>query len=161
MQYAKDSFYFALRNRLATINPSRVIQVRSIERPAILVDDAESPASQPPEDTFLLRWSALTAGGSIALRLDCMSCQILYRTGGTQLKSGLDRGRALTEMDKELQLMLMPSSTTKVNYTTTPATPMSTNVFWSTASFAPVVVAREQLERTASVQVFSFFEPGE
>ena len=46
MQNAKDSFYMALRTRLAAINPERTILLRGAARPGILVEEAEAP---PPE----------------------------------------------------------------------------------------------------------------
>jgi hypothetical protein len=38
MQNAKDSFYMALRTRLATINPERTILLRGALRPGILAE---------------------------------------------------------------------------------------------------------------------------
>jgi len=56
MQNAKDSFYMALRTRLAAINPERTILLRGAVRPGILVEEAEAPFSQLPNDVFVLRW---------------------------------------------------------------------------------------------------------
>ena len=55
MQNAKDSFYMALRTRLTTINPERTILVRGAVRPGILVEEAEAPFNQVPNDIFVLR----------------------------------------------------------------------------------------------------------
>ena len=59
MQNAKDSFYMALRTRLAAINPERTILLRGTVRPGILVEEAEAPFSQFPNDVFVLRWLGL------------------------------------------------------------------------------------------------------
>ena len=59
MQNAKDSFYIALRTRLAAINPERTILLRGAVRPGILVEEAEAPFSQIPNDVFVLRWLGL------------------------------------------------------------------------------------------------------
>jgi hypothetical protein len=59
MQNAKDSFYMALRTRLTAINPERTILLRGAVRPGILVEEAEAPFSQFPNDVFVLRWLGL------------------------------------------------------------------------------------------------------
>jgi hypothetical protein len=59
MQNAKDSFYLALRTRLASFNPERTVLLRGALRPGILVEEAEAPFAQPLSDTFILRWLGL------------------------------------------------------------------------------------------------------
>ncbi|MDE3162438.1 MAG: hypothetical protein KGL64_04180, partial [Acidobacteriota bacterium] len=59
MQNAKDSFYMALRTRLAAINPNRTILLRGALRPGIFVEEAEAPYAQLPNDVFVLRWLAM------------------------------------------------------------------------------------------------------
>ncbi len=59
MQNAKDSFYLALRTRLAIINPERTALLRGALRPGILVEEAEAPPAQLPPDVFVLRWLGL------------------------------------------------------------------------------------------------------
>ena len=77
------------------------------------------------------------------------------------MHSGLDRGRALEEMDYELLQILTPFSTVKMNYAQTPAAEMATNIFWSPATFAAETTIRERLGRVATVEVFAFQEQGE
>ncbi len=48
MQNAKDSFYLALRTRLAAINPERTVLLRGALRPGIFVEEAEAPSAQVP-----------------------------------------------------------------------------------------------------------------
>ncbi len=161
MQNAKDSFYIALRNRLAVINPARVFTLRAVSRPGIMVEDAETPQPQLPNDIFVLRWTAESADVQLPLVLIQMTCEFHYASSGSQQNSGLDRGRALTEMDKELLAMLAPPQTPKLNYNQTPAATMQTVVFWTEPVFSPTEVLRDQLLRTAKVTVFAFEEQGE
>jgi hypothetical protein len=161
MQNAKDSFYMALRTRLAAINPERTILLRGTVRPGILVEEAEAPFSQLPNDVFILRWLGLGADLDLASTMVAEQCEILYQTCGTQSFGGLDRGRLLSVMDKELTAMLQPFYTPKLNYTVTPTATMLTNVFWNEPGFGPAVVQRDRLSRSANVMVYSYQEQGE
>jgi hypothetical protein len=161
MQNAKDTFYIALRSRLASVNPARTMTLRAVTRPGILVSEAEAPAAQPQLDAFALSWTGMQADLQLAAILAQMTCEIQYSTVGTQTNAGLDRGRALGEMDYEVLQLLYPYSAQKVNYTTNPATAMETMVFWSEPEFGPVVTLRDRLSRTVKVTVFAFQEQGE
>jgi hypothetical protein len=161
MENAKDTFYITLRNRLAALNPQRVIMQRGVQRPGILVEEAEAPAAQLPSDVFVLRWTGMNADAQLPSILTQMTCEIHYATGGTQTNSGLDRGRAMAEMDAELLAVLQPSSAQKMNYAQSPAAQMETLVFWTTPEFAPLATSRERLTRVAKVNVFAFQEQGE
>jgi hypothetical protein len=161
MQNAKDTFYITLRNRLATLNPLRAVTLRGVTRPGILVEDAEAPMALPLLDVFSLRWTKLEMDTQLPSIMTEMTCEIHYATAGTQSNSGLDRGRALEEMDDELIQLLCPSSTIKFNYTQTPAVQMNTLIFWSQAVFGPAGSTRERMERVATVNVFAFQEQGE
>ena len=141
MQNAKDSFYMALRTRLTAINPERTILLRGAVRPGILVEEAEAPFSQLPNDVFVLRWLGLGVDMDLGSTMAAEECEIVYQTCGTQSFGGLDRGRALSEMDEELVAMLQPFYTPKLNYTATPPAAMLTQVFWDEPGFAPVVTA--------------------
>lgn len=161
MQNAKDSFYIALRTRLVTINPSRTILLRGTVRPGILVEEAEAPFSQLPKDVFVLRWLGLSTDTNLASTLAAEECEILYQTCGTQSFGGLDRGRALSEMDEEVLAMIAPFCTPKLNYTATPPAAMLTQIFWDEPGFTPIVVQRDRLGRSAKVMVYSYQEQGE
>jgi hypothetical protein len=161
MQNAKDTFYITLRNRLAALNPVRVITLRGITRPGILVEDAEAPMAQPLLDAFTLRWTKLETDQQLPAIMTQMACEIHYATAGTQANGGLDRGRAMEEMDAELLQLLCPASATKFNYTQMPAVQMNTAIFWSRPVFASTTAVRERLERVATVNVFAFQEQGE
>jgi hypothetical protein len=161
MQNAKDTFYITLRGRLATVNPARTMTLRAVTRPGILVEEAEAPAPQTVLDAFALRWTGLEADLQLSAILAQMTCEIQYCTAGTQLNAGLDRGRALEEMDYEVLKLLYPYSAQKMNYAQNPAAAMETMVFWSEPEFGPAVTVRDRLSRTVKVRVFAFQEQGE
>jgi hypothetical protein len=161
MQNAKDSFYMALRTRLAAINQQRTILLRGTVRPGILVEDAEAPFPQLPNDVFVLRWLGLGADIDLASTMCAEECEILYQTCGTQSFGGLDRGRALSEMDEELIAMLQPFCVQKANYAVQPPAAMLTQVFWDEPAFTPIVAQRDRLSRSAKVMVYSYQEQGE
>jgi hypothetical protein len=161
MQNAKDSFYMALRGRLATINPQRTILVRGVVRPSILVEEAEAPFTQLPTDVFILRWMGLAVDMNLCSTLTASECEILYQTCGSQAFGGLDRGRAISKLDAELTAMLSPFSTPKFNYAVTPPVAMMTQAFWDEPVFAPITIQRDRLSRSARVLVYSYQEQGE
>ena len=161
MQNAKDSFYMALRTRLAAINPERTILLRNAVRPGIMVEEAEAPFSQLPNDVFVLRWLGLGVDMDLGSTMAAEQCEILYQTCGTQSFGGLDRGRSLSEMDEELVAMLQPFFTPKLCYTATPPSAMLTQVFWDEASFGPAAAQRDRMSRSVKLVVYSYQEQGE
>jgi len=154
MQNAKDSFYIALRTRLVAINPNRTILLRGTVRPGILVEDAEAPVSQLPNDVFVVRWLGLGVDEDLASAMAAEECEIVYQTCGTQSFGGLDRGRALSEMDEELMAIVQPFFTPKLNFSAQPPAAMLTQVFWDVPAFGPI-------SRSAKVLVYSYQEQGE
>jgi hypothetical protein len=161
MQHAKDSFYMALRTRLVAINPERTILLRGAVRPGILVEEAEAPFSQLPSDVFVLRWLGLAADMDLGSSMAAEECEILYQTCGTQSFGGLDRGRALSEMNEEVLAMITPFCTPKLNYAATPPAAMLTQVFWDEPGFTPLVTQRDRVSRSAKITVYSYQEQGE
>lgn len=161
MQNAKDTFYVALRNRLATVNPNRTMLLRGVQRPSLLVEDAEAVVAMLPADAFVLRWTGLTTDSNLPLVLAKMECEIHYTTGGTAAAAGLDRGRTLEVMDAELISVLSPTSTPKIDYAANPVSQLNTPVFWTQAAFTAAVSVRDRLTRSAKVTVFAYQEQGE
>lgn len=161
MQNAKDSFYMALRNRLAALNPERTIMLRGAVRPGILVEEAEAPFNQLPTDVFVLRWQGMGADVDLASTMMAEECEILYQTCGCQAFGGLDRGRALSEMDEELLSILQPFHTPKLNYAATPPAALLTQVFWDEPAFTACVTQRDRVGRSARVVVCGYQEAGE
>jgi hypothetical protein len=161
MQNAKDSFYMALRARLVAIDPERTILLRGAVRPGILVEEAEAPFSQLPNDVFVLRWLGLGIDLDLGSAMAAEECEVVYQSCGAQSFGGLDRGRSLSQMDEELVAILQPFHTPKLSYTATPPAAMLTQVFWDEPTFGPVVVQRDRLSRSAKVLVYSYQEQGE
>jgi hypothetical protein len=161
MQNAKDSFYMVLRTRLIAANSERTILLRGALRPGILVEEAEAPFSQLPADVFVLRWLGTGVDLDLSSTMTGMQCEVQYATSGTQSFGGLDRGRALSRMDKELLAILQPFSAPKMNYSATPPAKMLTQVFWEEPVFSPITTQRERLSHSAMVMVYSYEEQGE
>ena len=137
MQNAKDSFYMALRTRLATINPERTVLLRGALRPGFWSKRPKRPSAQLPSDVFVLalagprrRYRSGFDDGRRGMR---DPLQHLRHAGF----GGLDRGRMLSEMDEEVIAMLQPFYTPKLNYTVQPPAAMVTQVFWDEPAFAP------------------------
>src|SRR5580704_10361615 len=161
MQNAKDSFYMTLRTRLTEINPGRTILLRGSVRPGIVVEEAEAPVSQLPSDVFVLRWLGMGADLNLDSTMVAAQCELIYQTCGAQSFGGLDRGRALSQMDEEVVAMIHPFYTPKMNYAATPPAAMLTRVFWDEPVFTPIVIQRDRLSRSATVMVYSYQEQGE
>ncbi len=163
MQNAKDTFYVAMRDRLADLNPERTIAVRGVVRPGLIVEENELVVAPAPVDAFRLRWGKLTVQTQGPAPLITMTCEISYATDGTSANAGLDRGRMLALMDAELAAIIgtEPKRLPKLSYTTMPPAPMATNVFWGELTFGALTSAGERLSRVATVEVFSYGEAGE
>ena len=161
MQNAKDSFYVAVRDRLRVLNPLRTLTLRAVQRPGIVVEEAEAPSPELLSDVFVLRWTGLAVTQDLPAHLEGVQCEVHYATSGTVGASGLDRGRALAEMDRELLAILQPWCTRKMQYTSTPAAPLQTQVFWTEPVFTATEAQYNQLSRVAKLTVFAFDEPGE
>jgi hypothetical protein len=161
VENAKDTFYIALRNRLAVLNPGRTVMLRGVWRPGILVEANESVVPVLPAEVFVLRWTDCSVDELQPMPVAKQVCEVLYATEGTVANGGLDRGRALAEMDRELVSILKPYATQKCNYAQTPAAGMATQVFWSEPVLSTVTVTRDRLSRSAKVTVFSYEEASE
>lgn len=161
MQNAKDSFYLALRSRLATLNSERTVLIRGALRPGVILEEAEAPFAQLPANVFVLRWLGFGTDTALSSTMIAMECEISYSTSGTQAFGGLDRGRLMTSMDHELRAILRPCLTAKYNYSVQPAVALQTQVFWEDAMFAPINVQRDRLSRTVRVTVYTYQEQSE
>jgi hypothetical protein len=161
MQYAKDSFYIALRDRLAALNPGRTVVVGGLIRPAVLVDENEPANSAPPlPNAFHLTWGnpEFVKGAESARRpLMKIDCRIFYRAGGAQ-PAAVDRGRALAALDSELLRLVSPPRTPKCDCTHTPPVSLGSTVFWGLPEFGALESAPDELKRTTRLTVFFFSE---
>src|SRR3954465_3057417 len=112
MQTIKDSFYIALRDRLAALNPARTVIVLGVTRPAVIVLENEAADAAPhlPE-AFYLMWKACSAASGTE-RLDLpllkLTCEISYWTQGSDELSSQDRGRTIAKLDEELLSIVTP-----------------------------------------------------
>ena len=135
MQSAKDSFYVALRDRLANLNPQRTVSLDGNNRAAVVVVENESiTAAGPLPEAFYLGWGnvqPVTAMRTGQPPLLAMECTISYWTGGSSDMQGVDRGRVMAQLDFELLSICSPSSTPKLDYSQTPPVSLGTNVLWT------------------------------
>lgn len=167
MQNAKDSFYEALRVRLAALNPERTIIVRGITRPGIAVDENEIASVADTPDCFHLNWTGMKVCASGALPLVTLECELRYATEGSSTSGGMDRGRALAAMDGELcaALLRSPRNAAKYDYSGLAnggeIQVMSTRVWWSSVVPGPLESKADRVGRMAKVQVMSYQEAGE
>jgi len=164
MQFAKDSFYVALRDRLAVVNPARTVAINGAVRPAVLVVENEPATASPiPANVFHLTWSAAqaAAGEAAAKRpLMALAVQISYGTSGT-LEGGVDRGRLLAALDGELLAICSPGRTNKQDFTHTPTADLGSHVIWTKPLLKSIETDRKTgllLFRNAEVTVFFFPE---
>jgi hypothetical protein len=168
VQLAKDTFYAALRDRVAAGNASRTVVIRGLLRPGVVVAENELPGAAvdgiAPADAFSLRWTGLTIGTQAALPLVSMTCEVRYATDGATGMGGMDRGRALAAMDAELATAVSaaPQSASLLAVAeiagggASTETGTGTNVFWGDVAFEPAVMRGERMERTAQIEVFSY-----
>lgn len=153
MQQTKDTFYMALRERLAAVNPERTVVVDGVVRPAIAVEENEAGRV---EDAFRLTWGACSrvGGGSGLMKVDCT---VRYATRGVDGTTG-DRGRELARLDGELRVASEPPRAMKTDYGAIPAKSDGTVVFWTEFEFGAPQDEAGTIEREAKTTVY-FFAP--
>jgi len=130
MQAAKDSFYMALRERLAALNPARTMVVDGVTRPAIMVRENTEPqfaVAQP--GVFYLDWGEVQVAESTRPILG-MDCEIWYASENPN-GTGVDRGRMLAEMDEELLRICDPPHTEMRDYRQSPSVDLGSGVLWT------------------------------
>jgi len=137
MQFAKDSFFLALQQRLAGLNPARTVTINGATVPALLVVENLPPAAAEPQpNTFYIEWgsAAVVDGHAGDAALMSLECVIRYYTLGT-VQSMVDRGRVLGQLDRELLAICQPTNTEKYDYTQSPSVDLGTRVFWTQPAF--------------------------
>ncbi len=138
MQFAKDSFFLALQRRLAGLNPARTVTVNGATVPAVLVVENLPPSSAEPQpNTFYIEWGAaeVMEGHAGTGPLMGLNVVISYYSVGS-VRSKVDRGRLLAQLDDELLGICQPPSTAKRDYTQAPSADLGSSVFWGQPSFA-------------------------
>jgi hypothetical protein len=162
MQNIKDSFFIAIRDRLAILNPLRTVSIRGANRPAILVVENEISAAAPRQaEVFYLHWGALTSASGTE-RLDNplvkIACEIAYLTEGSDDLSNQDRGRTLASLDRELLAITNPSRSALKDFTQSPPLDFGGTVFWTRPVLGEITQDGRRLIRNAKLEVFSFAE---
>ena len=162
MQNIKDSFYVALRGRLAALNPARTVTVLGVTRPAIIVAENEvADSAEILPEAFYLAWGAASAVASterLHLPLLKLTCEITYWTQGSQDLSSQDRGRTLAKLDEELLSIAAPAHVALKDFSQTPPADLGANIFWTAPSLATSKLDGNKLTRIATIEVFSHME---
>src|ERR1700686_785573 len=143
MQFAKDSFFIAVQQRLAGLNPARTVTINGATVPALLVVENLPPASAEPQpNAFYIEWgsAAVVDGHAGNAALMSLECAIRYYTLGT-VQSMVDRGRVLGQLDDELLGICQPPNTEKYDYTQSPSADLGTSVFWNQPAFQQATTA--------------------
>ena len=168
MQAAKDSFYMALRERLAALNPGRVIVVEGVERPAIIVrENMEPQFTAMQSGAYYIDWGNVRIAEAMRPVLG-IECAIWYSAEGST-GTGVDRGRLLAQMDEELLHICTPPYTAMRDYAQSPSVDLGAGVFWTMPELKDVTRDRKQafdtkisgsarVERQAALRVY-FFVP--
>jgi hypothetical protein len=130
MQAAKDSFYMALRDRLAALNPARTMLLDGVTIPAIVVrENMEPQFAEAQAGAFYLDWGEVEVAESTRPILG-MDCRIWYASEGSG-GTGVDRGRILAQMDEELLSICHPPHTGMRDYRQSPSADLGAGVFWT------------------------------
>jgi len=167
MQFTKDSFSMVLRERLKGLNQARTVTLNRAQRPAIIVpeNELETPADRLPECLYL-EWGALKTidAGNASSPLCGLDCAISYFTYGS-VESGVDRGRVLGALDRELLMICQPAHTRKVDFTQSPSADLGTSLFWTLPEISETKVVQNDAtsrlarrEHKANLTVFFFPE---
>jgi hypothetical protein len=138
MQFAKDSFFLALQQRLGALNPARTVTINGATVPAVVVVENLPPSSAEPQpNAFYIEWGQgdVVDGGAGNGALMSLNVVISYYTMGT-VQSMVDRGRTLAQLDSELLSICQPPNTEQLDYTQSPTADLGTRVFWNQPSFS-------------------------
>ena len=162
MQNIKDSFFIVVRDRLAILNPLRVVLIQGVSRPAILVTENELTAAAPRQaNAFYIRWG-ISSSATGTERLDRpllkLNCEFSYWTEGSDDLSSQDRGRALAGLDGELLSILTPSRAALKDFTQSPPLEIGAVVFWTRPVLSEITQEGRKLTRNAKLDLFSFAE---
>ena len=152
----------SLRDRLAALNPARVVFLDGANRPAVIVAENQAPGSAVPFDNaFYLRWGVarVAPGAQRAKRpLLALDCVISYRTSGTADNSFSDRGRTLAALDLELLAIASPGVTAKQDFSQAPILDLGTKVLWRRPQFGDAEILGNELRRSAAFTILFFPE---
>lgn len=166
MQAAKDSFYMALRDRLAALNPARTMVIDGVTVPAIVVrENMETRFGEAQPGVFYVDFGDILIAESTRPMLG-VDCHIWYASEGSG-GTGVDRGRVLAEMDAELLRICAPPHTEMRDYSEIPSADLGSRIFWTVPEMAntpnDVLIQKQQwsaatarVERHAQLRVYFF-----
>ncbi len=130
MQAAKDSFYMALRTRLAVLNPARTMVMDGVTVPAIVVrENMETRFGEAQTEAFYVDFGEILIAESTRPMLG-IDCHIWYASEGSG-GTGVDRGRMLAEMDLELLGICDPPHTEMLDYSQNPSADLGSGIVWT------------------------------
>ncbi len=176
MQFAKDTFFITLRDRLAALNPARTITLDGQARPAVValenepvtvadasaVADPQTIASQQRgrvANAFYLAWGAARiAAQTGAQPIIALECAISFSAAGSSDGVGQDRGRLFTTLAEELLQIARPARATKRDYSGTTPQDLGTEVFWTPPRFAAPQTTAAEMRGSAAVTLFCWPE---
>lgn len=159
MQATKDSFYVTLRDRLAQAYPARTITVDGITRPAIVVAENDRPSVTPRQhDAFYLAWDEARPVQPAISNLMAIVCSVSYASAGTEQNGGLDRGRAVAELESELLGICSPRTARKSDWTGSESADLGSSIFWTLPTFRTAESPANGVAREASVTVYFYPE---
>jgi len=160
MQFTKDSFYLALRDRLAALNQSRVVTVNGTTRVAMAVSENEPVTAAPPTaNMFYIEFRAPKSNLAHPGRLLSLDCAIFFEAESST-ESAVDRGRILSELTTELLSICFPCHTRKRDFTQSPSVDLGTDIFWTAPQCDDTQTpsSPSRLRRTATLTIFFFPE---
>jgi len=153
MQAVKDSFYMTLRQRLAESYPTRTMG--NSNQPALVVCENVCEPQFPENEVFYIRWISdeklpvdASAAGWRALQ-----CEITYGTTGTVSGNGEDRGRALAELDAELNSIVEARQTSLLDYSQDPPANLNGALLWTQPVLDNAKDSGGIIQRTARLSV--------
>lgn len=159
MQATKDTFYVTLRDRLAQAYPARTITVGQATRPALVVVENDKPSVTKREnDAFYLEWGDAHAVRPAISTLMAMMCRISFESAGTEQDGGLDRGRALSEMQSELLAIAAPTTTEKYDWSGVSQVDLGSTIFWTGPAFRSAKAAQNCVAGEADFTVYFYPE---
>ncbi len=155
MQKVKDSFFYALRQRLAALNPDRTVVIDGVLRPAVLaVENERVELDGAVAGAFCLRWGTAEQKQNSRSGVMAVNCVIDYAVDDYDA-GGNRQGRNLSAMDAELSAMLEPRSADLVEIDSGAVSAIGKQIFWGTPAWSKPETSGGILTRRATVTVFS------
>lgn len=153
MQAVKDSFYMALRRRLAQSYPQRTMG--DANQPALVVCENVCEPWLPANDILYLRWTGdeKLPADAAAAGWRALNCEIAFGSAGTESANGEDRGRAVDELEAELRSILEPHQTALLDYAEDPPATLNATLLWTHATLDDAKDTGAVIHRIARLSV--------